>query len=364
MKTKFTTLFLAVLLFSSHSYANEEGAFLSSPFKNHNHPIKDDFSQKSLSIRSNTLSVIKNMSQVKSQGSRGTCSIFSAAAMVEGLLAIAGFANSSIDLSEEWLEYLNIASTRSTTDGSFTSRNFRLMRSNGMAFETTLPYESENWEKMDNSLELQRCQGLVSSEKTMCELGHFNPNFYRMSDKAISQSAGGERFLQAKEEALINKEKFPKFKGQYSINSVSEIKSRLELGVPVVLDITFFYGAWNHRKADELGIGRDLNLWANGVVSYPERQSLDYKLSMENRAGHSVLLVGFDNEKEVKTTVKMRDGSTKTFTYKGVYYFKNSWGTNSFGSQTMIEGESHQGYGVITQKYAHDYGSFYKLDMY
>lgn len=351
-----------ISLMASLTFANLDGAYLSRPFQNLVHPKVDTNNDKNRITKSDTQSVVKNMSSVKSQGSRGTCSIFSAAAMLEGLLAIQGITTNQIDLSEEWLQYLNIASSRSTTDGSFTSRNFKLIRSFGMPLERTLPYDSSNWEKSTSVTETNRCQNLATSEYKMCELGHFNPNFYRMNSQTIINLPGGDVYVNAKEEAAKVKASIPSLSPRYSMYSVSEIKERLQQGLPVILDINFFYGAWNHRKADEYGIGRDLDQWSKGIVGYPEYRSIDYKKSMENRAGHSVLLVGYDDDKEVTTTVKMQDGTVKTFTYKGVYFFKNSWGTGSFGSSAEIDGNTEPGYGLITQKYSHEHGSFYKLD--
>ena len=53
-------------------------------------------------------------------------------------------------------------------------------------------------------------------------------------------------------------------------------------------------------------------------------------------SGHSILVVGYDDNKIVEKTIKMADGKMKKFTYKGVYYFKNSWGTSSFGRDFEI----------------------------
>jgi hypothetical protein len=57
----------------------------------------------------------------------------------------------------------------------------------------------------------------------------------------------------------------------------------------------------------------------------------------------------------------MDDGTTKSFTYRGVYYFKNSWGTDKFGVQFSLNGKVYPGYGMITQKYAHDFGQFFQM---
>jgi hypothetical protein len=59
----------------------------------------------------------------------------------------------------------------------------------------------------------------------------------------------------------------------------------------------------------------------------------------------------------------MADGSTKEFRYKGVYFIKNSWGATNFGVNTEIEGKTFPGYGIITQKYAEEFGGFYRLQL-
>jgi len=59
----------------------------------------------------------------------------------------------------------------------------------------------------------------------------------------------------------------------------------------------------------------------------------------------------------------MTDGTMKTFKLKGVYYFKNSWGTGSFGVDAMIDEVNRPGYGTMTQQYAQDFGSFYYFNL-
>jgi hypothetical protein len=59
----------------------------------------------------------------------------------------------------------------------------------------------------------------------------------------------------------------------------------------------------------------------------------------------------------------MKDGTTKKFTYKGVYYFKNSWGTSSFGRDFTIDGEKFPGYGMMVAKYAEEQGQFFQMPL-
>jgi len=147
----------------------------------------------------------------------------------------------------------------------------------------------------------------------------------------------------------------------YSLQSVSQIKSLLAQGVPVILGLDFYYGAWNHRKSTEYGISRNTDHWAQGIIGYPEPGSVDRQISPKHQAGHSIVVVGYDDDRIVETPVLMEDGTTQMFRYKGVYYIKNSWGTAGFGAKFELNGVPHPGYGMITQKYAHEKGGFDRL---
>jgi hypothetical protein len=92
-------------------------------------------------------------------------------------------------------------------------------------------------------------------------------------------------------------------------------------------------------------------------VTYPN--DADKAASEAKPAGHSVLLVGWDDELEVQ----QRDGDgTPVFDAdgnpvmeRGFYLFKNSWGTGSFGR----DNERDAGYGWISMRYVAEYGSAY-----
>ena len=148
------------------------------------------------------------------------------------------------------------------------------------------------------------------------------------------------------------------------------MKELLRAGKSVLLDIDFYYGAWNHRIAEDplIGLTRNMDHWRQGIVSYPERNSKDRINSRKKPAGHSILLVGYDDSVEVTTVQPIRRGSAsresfkdRTFVQKGVYYFKNSWGTTSFGSTATIDGVAAPGYGAIVQKHAHQDGQFFRV---
>ena len=215
----------------------------------------------------------------------------------------------------------------------------------------------------------QRCGHLEGNKKKACLLVHhdtdlknylgegwgstYNPEYVSERDPELYDA-----FIEGKE---LKDEYYPIIGSSFSVYSTLAAKTLLRQGIPLTMGHDFFYGAYNHRKATEYGINRDLENWNKGIIGYPEYGSVDRVESRKHRAGHSVLIVGYDDNKEVTTRVKMQDGTIKEFTYKGVYYFKNSWGTGSFGSEMEIDGVRYPGYGMMTQKYAHEFGSFYQL---
>ncbi len=359
---------IITLLLTAGFYAQAD--YLDPPYEVFNPPINLEANSKSISAFNNlrstdTLAAILKQSPVKSQGSRGTCSIFSATAYLEHHLAESADFDTSVNLSEEWLEYLIMR--QRGREGSSSGSNFNALLTYGTPLENTWPYLGETWESLDNPLAEERCSAYQNDSYSLdrCLLGHKSPWLLEKSDAELtdpSNSYYDPSFANVRSEASqLNQDYlFPKTY-DYRLNYVSQIKSELQNSDPVILDVDFYYGAWNHRKATELGIGRDMSHWDEGIVSYPEIGSVDIKKSLESRAGHSVLLVGYDENKVVTKTILMQDGQYKTFTYRGVYYFKNSWGTDGFGASFTMGGQSFPGYGMITMDYAHNYGSFYRI---
>jgi hypothetical protein len=354
------------LLLSVAASANENSSFLDAPYKNLIHPIDSKSNFKALSA-SDFLEMQEIMTPIRAQGGRGTCSIFSAIAMLESMLLINyNFDKETLDLSEEWLEYLIMRNRN--TDGSNSWSNFNALKKYGAPFENTYAYIGQTWNADSmNPLATKRCGALVGGIKTSCLLGHRDPRLLNANDEQLLEVGNDlhdPEFQTARAEAYQFRKDYISFASiSYTVYYTQDVKRLLAKGYPLTLGIEFFYGAWNHNKANEFGIGREETNWSQGIVGYPERQSVDYKVSKENGAGHSILIVGYDDEKVVTTKIKMQDGSTKTFTYKGVYYFKNSWGKGGFGRDFEVKGEIFDGYGMITQKHAHEHGSFYRMPL-
>jgi hypothetical protein len=357
-------IFLVTLIcvFSTRAaHSQDDGAFLDVKYQNLSHPTKN-LNSINKSISANDIKeVISYQSPVRSQAARGTCSIFSATAYLEGLLIKKGDANNSIDLSEEWLQYTAVRNK--TSDGSSGYTNFAAIRDYGMPSEQSYPYIGEDWTEVFNPLKDSRCGKLAGSAQKSCFIVHRDPSLLTKTDAQIMEKYSDKEFVNARSDASAMKKTLKFSDASFSIPSVEEVKSLLQSGTPVVLEVDFYYGAWNHREADDFGIGRNLDLWSKGIVTNPEKGSLDAEISPKHPSGHSILIVGYDDNKIVERTIKMKDGTLKKFNYKGVYYFKNSWGTSSFGRDFEINGDKFPGYGMMVQKYAEEQGQFFLLPL-
>jgi C1A family cysteine protease len=267
-------------------------------------------------------------SPVKSQERRGVCSIFATVALMEHLYLAAGA--TSADFSEQYLQWSakEQAFGFPNTSGSNASINLRAINQFGIPDEAAWPYEGEQW----NGLNDPACVG-EDPLPTRC----------------YTNGAPPEAAVQAHKYTL------PRGRWLSSVDVKADIKNRNQ-GVLVGFD--FFYQSWNHRLS-KLPVSSDN--WAQGIVLYPNEE--DVRLSLEERAGHAVLLIGWDDEMEVP--IRDKDGNTvvgsdgNVVTEKGFYLFKNSWGTDSFGVDNVFG----PGYGWVSQRYMNEYASFNGSDL-
>lgn len=311
--------------------------------------------------------MLAQQSPVKSQGSRGTCSIFSAAALLESWLIRSNlnqeFSGSVPDLSEQWLEYLV---NRNGFGGSTSAKNFRAFRSWGVLSEADLPYNPDDWEE-DPQLDVSGiCKNVPDQRKAQCLLVQQDPRLFEVPGDQLNNPESpffNPTFLYQRQRSseLRHLLRLSSISVNFMVPTEELVKARLQGGVPLTLDLDVFYGAWAHRLAGELGIGRNMDQWDAGIVGYPEPGSLDRANSKLKPAGHSVVVIGYDDDLVVTVRQKMQSGLWQNFEYRGVYYFKNSWGTEGFGKSILIDGVPASGYGIITQKYAHEFGSFFQL---
>lgn len=326
-------------------------------------PAIDDLHEKTdLPTKSDTHSLIALQTSVKSQKSRGTCTMFTSIGMLEHLWIKERGAASTIDLSEEWMEYIIMSSKQ--TEGSSISKNIKAMLKNGYVLESTWPYLGKRWRELsDSPLAMERCSHLEAMKLQSCLLGHRDPDFLTMDSVLLEQR--DFEFYKIKSEGLGNISKVNsliKKKKSYRLKKLSQVKTLLADGVALIMGTKLYYGSWNHSKTDKLEIQkREKSKWYEGIVTYPEVGSKDRRISFEQGGGHSLIIVGYDDEKIVQSRMQMEDGTWKEFTYKGVYYFKNSWGVRGSGKRFVLDGIKYPGYGMITQKYAHEMGTFFHI---
>lgn len=263
-------------------------------------------------------------SPVKSQGSRGVCSIFSTVGYMEHLYIAEGTLLNP-DFSEQYLQWSvkTLEGSFPNTSGSNGASNIRAISQFGVPEEAAWPYNPSKWSTSDN----EECTG--DDRPTICYTQGPPP---AEADEAPKFYLPNGRWHSSRERA-IKGTMFNKKQG-------------------VVVGLTFFYQSWNHRSSD-LPTNRDY--WAEGYVLSPNDE--DRRLSLESRAGHSILLVGWDDNLEVQKMDAegnpMVDASGNPVMEKGFFIFKNSWGTGSFGSRN----EHGDGYGYISYDYVDEFGS-------
>ena len=267
---------------------------------------------------------VADQSPVKSQGSRGVCSIFASTALIENLYIKAGMPVAEADFSEQYLQWAakNLGHSFPNTEGSSADANLKTVVGFGTIKETDWRYDTFPWSAANDAA----CTG-GENLPTKCYTNGEPPTTVAMAAKFKLPSS---RWI--------------------NTNSIKAHLTTKKTGVNVGL--TFFYQAWNHRSST---IPVDSALWRKGVVTYPNAK--DKTESAMHRAGHAIQIVGWDDTLEVP----MRDGDGNPVLdtngepkkEKGFWIFKNSWGTASFG----VDHPTGPGYGYLSMQYVKEYGS-------
>lgn len=272
--------------------------------------------------------LLADQSPVKSQGRRGVCSIFATTALMENLYIKAGVRDA--DFSEQYMQWSakeEVGDFRNT-EGSNASSNLEAASDFGIVEERFWPYQASPWGAADDAA----CTG-GENLPTRCYTNGAPP---------------------AAAVAAV-KHKLPR--GRYlNTNSIKAHLTSKKAGV--VVGMTFFYQSWNHRRS-VLPVNSDY--WREGIVLYPNAK--DKEESLKARAGHAILIVGWDDDKEVPVVDEkgevVKDADGNVVTEKGFWIFKNSWGTGSFG----VANPHGDGYGYLSMRYVREYGSAYVSDV-
>ncbi len=258
-------------------------------------------------------------SSVKSQGRRGVCSIFSTAALMEHLYIKEG-TFTDMDFSEQYLQWSVKFEVGSfpRSGGSNASSNLQAISRYGIVAEADWPYEASGW----NSNNDPECTG-DDDQPTKCYTNGAPP------DSAMS----------------AQKWKLPRSRWVSSRpDSIKAFMINKRQGV--IVGGTFFYQSWNHGSSS---LPTSSEYKRKGYVLSPN--ATDRTKSLEKRAGHSFLLVGWDDDLEVQKRdaegEKIVDADGNAVMEKGFFLFKNSWGTGSFG----VENPEGDGYGWISYDY-------------
>jgi hypothetical protein len=269
--------------------------------------------------------LVASQSPVKSQGSRGVCSIFSSVAHMEHLYILAG--DPDPDFSEQYLQWsakFQVGSFRNSS-GSNANFNLQAISQYGIPVEEAWPYESFPWGPAQDP----ECDGEEKDRPTRCHTNGTPP------------------------ESALDADKFKLPRGRW-LNTNSIKAHMTSRGTAVEVGLDFFYQSWNHRLST---LPTNNAYWRKGYVLYPNAR--DVEESHKQRAGHSILLVGWDEDLEVPIVdehgAQVLDADGNPVTEKGFYIFKNSWGNHSFG----VDNPHGAGYGFISRRYVERHGTAY-----
>ncbi|MFU8804219.1 MAG: proprotein convertase P-domain-containing protein [Bradymonadaceae bacterium] len=267
-------------------------------------------------------------SRVQSQGSRGVCSIFSAVALMEHLYITEGTITDP-DFSEQFLQWSAKFEVGSFPNSSGSNSNFNLQAISrfGIPEEAAWPYETSPWTSSNDPA----CAGQESQQPTRCHTNGEPP------------------------QAALDAERWKLPSGRWLSTRSRDIKAFMTThNQGVLAGGDFYYQSWNHRSSE---LPTNQEYWREGYVLYPN--NADKEKSRAKRAGHSILLVGWDNNLEVQTVDgegnKVFDANGDPVMEKGFFLFKNSWGTGSFG----VNNPHGDGYGWISMRYVEEFKTGY-----
>lgn len=262
-------------------------------------------------------------SPIRNQASRGVCSIFSTVALMESLYIQEGTIKNP-DFSEQYLQWSAKVQGNffRSSGGSSGQANLTTINKFGIPVESAWPYETRPW----NSSNDERCGG---SEKEVPVICHTNGDAPESAQKS-------QLFFLPKSEWVST-----------SPNSMKMYMFKQKRAIIVGVD--FFYQAWSHGGS-KLGINAN-NKRVTAVV-YPSAADIaDSKL---RPAGHSILVVGWDDNKEFPRLDEkgqpLLDANGNPVMEKGFYLFKNSWGTSN-------QNEEGAGYAWLSYRYVQEFGN-------
>ncbi|HJL14893.1 MAG TPA: proprotein convertase P-domain-containing protein [Sandaracinaceae bacterium LLY-WYZ-13_1] len=278
--------------------------------------------------------LLEYQTPIRSQGRRGTCTIFATTALMESLYVREG-SIAEPDFSEQFLQWsakFEVGSFPNSA-GSNPYNNLQAINRFGIVEEDLWPYEASQWGPDDDP----ECTG--DDQPTRCYTNGEPPD-----------------------EALMA-ERFTLPRGQWINPSHRSIQGHMvSTRTPVVVSGDFFYQSWNHGRSN---LVTNSDYQANGYVLAPNEADIEDS-SGDRRAGHGFLLVGWNDELSVPRVdgegneIMGEDGEPEMET--GFFLFKNSWGTGRFGRNLPNEESGDMGgpgYGWISYRYVEEHLTAY-----
>lgn len=273
-----------------------------------------------------TFDLLDIQSPVQSQGSRGVCSIFATVGLMESLYIAEGTLPNP-DFSEQFLQWSvkTEVGAFQMTDGSSAQRNLEAISRFGVVEETAWPYQPRGWGTSDDPL----CTG---------------------DGRPVRCYTNGEPPAMAREAM-----RFQLPRGRWISSRRRSIQGHMVTKrTPVQIGGDFFYQSWQHGGSMLTTVS---SLSRRGIVLAPNAE--DIADSRMRPAGHSILIVGWDDNMEVQRIDAMGqplvDAMGNPVMERGFFLFKNSWGTGRFG----IENPMGAGYGWISMAYVEEYMTSY-----
>jgi subtilisin-like proprotein convertase family protein len=275
-----------------------------------------------------TFDLMELMTDVRSQGSRGTCTIFATAALMESLYIAEGTIESP-DFSEQFLQWSSKVEGGSfpRSEGSNPNANLMAISRYGVVTESLWPYENNPWGASNDAM----CAGDEAMRPVRC-FTNGEPPAAALAGTRYTLPAG--RWVNSRRNSLMS----------YMVNN----------RLPVVVSGDFFYQAWQHGGSR---LTTNASYSRRGIVLYPSAE--DIADSEMRPAGHGVLLLGFDQDMTVQRIDAMGqpmvDAAGAPVMETGFFLFKNSWGTGRFGTENPMGA----GYGWISMRYIEEYMTAY-----
>ena len=270
-------------------------------------------------------------SPVRNQASRGVCSIFSTVGLMESLYIMEGTLTEP-DFSEQFLQYsAKLEAGHFPKSGGSSGRsNLDALNRFGVVTEEVLPYEGKGWGTTQDAA----CTG--DDRPTYC---HTNGT---------------------PEDEILNSPRYRLPRSKYVSVFPDSLKTYMyKTKTPVIIGVDFMYQSWSHGGS-KFTVNQKNK--AAGAVPFPSPG--DKESSLENRAGHSILITGWDDEikfpRLAEDGTPLKDTAGNEIYEQGFYIIKNSWGTSGkWGS----EHPWGLGYGYISYRYVQEFGRAVSAEM-